>query len=247
MTVPLSFREHGDAHGGAIATSAEMSKKSWKRWRCAERKLSSAHASVQGRLVGLLSGLCSGHRTPAVAVSNLIARGSGAAADVHTLRMVLNDSDLWEAPEKDGPTMEASPKVSPTSPLSLQSLDNFRSSPRRLEEMRISTAGPCTVHLGDEVSTPRSTVSLSDSDFGLAGWQLEAPGKAIPLLDAWQASEWQRKVERMASAATAVAEKTHAAALLETCFRSWSKAIVQEEPSLHDVPQLRVLLAESLQ
>ena len=26
-----------DAHGGAIATSAEMSKKSWKRWRCAER------------------------------------------------------------------------------------------------------------------------------------------------------------------------------------------------------------------
>ena len=47
--------------------------------------------------------LSGGHRAPAVAVSNLIARGSGAAADVHTLRMVLNDADLWEAPEKDGP------------------------------------------------------------------------------------------------------------------------------------------------
>mmetsp|Transcript_114527 Transcript_114527/g.160803 ORF Transcript_114527/g.160803 Transcript_114527/m.160803 type:complete len:244 (-) Transcript_114527:30-761(-) len=243
MTVPLSFSEHGDAHGGTIARSAEMSKTSWKRWRTAERKLSSAHASVQGRLLGLLSGLCSGHRAPAVAVSNLIARGSGAAADVHTLRMVLNDSDLWEAPEKDGPSMEASPKVSPTSPLSLKSLENCRSSPRQLQEMRIST-GPCTVHL-DEVSTPRSTVSLTDSDFGLSGWQLEAPGKAIPLLDAWQASEWQRKMERMASAATAVAEKSHAAALLECCFRSWSKVIVQEE-SGHEVPE-RLQLAESLQ
>ena len=28
-----------DVHGGAIAKSAEMSKNSWKRWRCAERWL----------------------------------------------------------------------------------------------------------------------------------------------------------------------------------------------------------------
>lgn len=243
MTVPLSFREHGVVHGGTIATSAEMSKTSWKRWRCADRKLSSAHASAQGRLVGLLGGLCSGHRTPAAAV-NLLARGSGAAADVHTLRMVLNDSDLWEAPEKDGAFACTAPV---TSPLSFQSLEKSSSSPRRIEDTRIATLGPCTVNLSDEVSTPRSTVSLTDSDFGLSGWQLEAPGKGVPLLDAWQATEWQRKVERMAQFATAVAEKNHAAALLEGCFRSWSKAIVQEEPiPPQDASELSVL-AESLQ
>ncbi|CAJ1425198.1 unnamed protein product [Effrenium voratum] len=75
-----------------------------------------------------------------------------------------------------------------------------------------------------------SAVSLSDSDFGLAVWQLEAPGKATPLLDDWQAKEWQRRVERMARAAGAVAERHHAAAVMESCFRMWSKAILQQEP-----------------
>eukprot|EP00439_Symbiodinium_sp_Y106_P003686 s1542_g1.t1 len=81
MTVP-------GLHQAAAARSELMSKAS-AGWRSAERCRPKTGA-LRERFASLLRSFCSGQRAPGGAVSGLITRGGGAAADVHTLRMVLN-------------------------------------------------------------------------------------------------------------------------------------------------------------
>mmetsp|Transcript_126435 Transcript_126435/g.300225 ORF Transcript_126435/g.300225 Transcript_126435/m.300225 type:complete len:235 (-) Transcript_126435:125-829(-) len=227
MTVP-------GLHQAAAARSELMSKAS-AGWRSAERCRPRAGA-LRERFASLLRSFCSGQRAPGGAVSGLITRGGGAAADVHTLRMVLNDSDYWEAPEKDTllPTLILSQAEALASPKSVRTAE-FPCSPPPGSQASPQRS-PCTVTLCDgEGSSPRS--SVADSDFGLSSWQLETSGKEATLLEDWQSSRWLRRVERMEAAAAAVAERHRSALLVESCFRSWRHTALAQcgaSPSLRD-------------